>query len=125
MLSLISCKNLIDCSESTGKRFRSRHDIKSFIESHGLIFNNDNFDFCVRRKKNRHSFPKTKQDSALVVEPKKIKTLLPKTKSALNTPECPVTPVNSLVAPLTPAPTLINDGEKIHQQLIVILLATL
>ncbi|KZC14266.1 PREDICTED: uncharacterized protein LOC107192360 [Dufourea novaeangliae] len=95
--------------KSTGKKFRSKNDIRAFMENQGQFdFDPDKFDFCIHRKKKNHG-QKVKQD--VVTEmPKKIKTLLPKTKTtpvidSLLTPTS--TPVTTLVS--TPTPS-IPDG---------------
>ncbi|XP_046735242.1 PHD finger protein 20-like protein 1 isoform X2 [Diprion similis] len=95
--------------KSSGKKFRSRNDIRSFMENHGMYdFEPEKFDFCIHRKKNKSSSVKTKQEPPTEV-PKKIKTLLPKAKTPLGTREvtspCPVTPVVMPLAitPVTPA----------------------
>ncbi|XP_025157823.1 PHD finger protein 20 isoform X2 [Harpegnathos saltator] len=70
--------------KQTGKKFRSRNDIRVFMENQGqLDFDPEKFDFCIHRKK--RNVHRIKQEITPEV-PKKIKTLLPKTK-ALATPE--------------------------------------
>ncbi|EFN74931.1 Tudor domain-containing protein PHF20L1 [Camponotus floridanus] len=69
--------------KQTGKKFRSRNDIRVFMENQGQYdFNPENFDFCIHRRKRNHA-SRSKQE---VTPEKKIKTLLPKTKT-LSTPE--------------------------------------
>ncbi|XP_046414567.1 PHD finger protein 20 isoform X2 [Neodiprion fabricii] len=97
--------------KSSGKKFRSRNDIRSFMENHGMYdFEPEKFDFCIHRKKNnKSSSVKAKQEPPAEV-PKKIKTLLPKAKTPLGTPEvttpCPVAPV---VMPLAITPVSSAD----------------
>src|SRR5436190_18060547 len=65
-------------SKQTGKKFRSRNDIRVFMENQGQYdFNPDNFDFCIHRRKRNHTH-RSKQEAT---PEKKIKTLLPKTKT--------------------------------------------
>ncbi|KAG7205562.1 hypothetical protein KM043_007536 [Ampulex compressa] len=76
--------------KSSGKKFRSRNDIRVFMENQGQFdFDPEKFDFCIHRKK--RSGTKLKQEVIPEI-PKKIKTLLPKTKG-------PSTPENTLLVP--------------------------
>ncbi|XP_011690021.1 PREDICTED: PHD finger protein 20 isoform X1 [Wasmannia auropunctata] len=71
--------------KQTGKKFRSRNDIRTFMENQGQYdFDPEKFDFCIHRRKRSHA-SRAKHDSTPEVTPKKIKTLLPKTKTT--TPE--------------------------------------
>lgn len=98
--------------KSSGKKFRSRNDIRAFMENQGqLDFDPEKFDFCIHRKKRNHGL-KVKHD-VVTDMPKKIKTLLPKTKAvpvpdAVLVPAC--TPVTTLVPTST---TSIADGGKL------------
>ncbi|XP_014479379.1 PREDICTED: uncharacterized protein LOC106746825 isoform X6 [Dinoponera quadriceps] len=83
--------------KQTGKKFRSRNDIRIFMENQGqLDFDPEKFDFCIHRKK-RNNAHRVKQE-VTPEAPKKIKTLLPKTK-ALSTPESTVITASSLDTP--------------------------
>ncbi|XP_020283446.1 PHD finger protein 20 isoform X2 [Pseudomyrmex gracilis] len=65
--------------KQTGKKFRSRNDIRVFMENQGQYdFDPEKFDFCIHRRK-RNNVHRVKHDVTPEV-PKKIKTLLPKTK---------------------------------------------
>lgn len=99
--------------KSSGKKFRSKNDIRAFMENQGQFdFDPEKFDFCIHRKKKNQS-QKAKQD-IIVDTPKKIKTLLPKTKATPITenslPVPPSTPVTTL---LSTSSTSIKDGGKI------------
>lgn len=75
-------------------------------------FDPEKFDFCIHRRKRNHT-NRVKQDVTPEV-PKKIKTLLPKTKTA--TPENTLlTPVTNNIdtLPITSTPTTSTDGGKI------------
>lgn len=99
-------------SKQTGKKFRSRNDIRVFLENQGQYdFNPENFDFCIHRRKRNHA-PRLKQEAT---PEKKIKTLLPKTKTLptsentlLQTPNTISTPPN-ISTPVTS-----TDGGKIY-----------
>ncbi|XP_072765570.1 PHD finger protein 20 isoform X4 [Anoplolepis gracilipes] len=99
--------------KQTGKKFRSRNDIRVFMENQGQYdFNPENFDFCIHRRKRNHA-SRLKQEAT---PEKKIKTLLPKTKT-LPTSENPLLQVTNntaaspnLSTPVTPA----TDGEMIY-----------
>ncbi|XP_044592246.1 PHD finger protein 20-like protein 1 isoform X3 [Cotesia glomerata] len=76
--------------EASSKKFRSRSDLRSFFETQRLCnFDPNKFDFCVHRRK-RPAVAKEKLDSSTSAgsssatnEPaRKIKTLLPKSKTA-------------------------------------------
>lgn len=74
--------------EASNKKFRSRSDLRAFFETQRLSnFDPNKFDFCVHRRK-RPAVAKDKLDasagtSSATSEPaKKIKTLLPKSKTA-------------------------------------------
>ncbi|XP_014479378.1 PREDICTED: uncharacterized protein LOC106746825 isoform X5 [Dinoponera quadriceps] len=97
--------------KQTGKKFRSRNDIRIFMENQGqLDFDPEKFDFCIHRKK-RNNAHRVKQE-VTPEAPKKIKTLLPKTK-ALSTPESTVITASSLdTPPVVSTPTTsAADGE--------------
>ncbi|XP_036150308.1 PHD finger protein 20-like [Monomorium pharaonis] len=65
----------------TGKKFRSRNDIRVFMENQGQYdFDPERFDFCIHRNRKRNSMHRAKQEVTPEVT-KKIKTLLPKTKT--------------------------------------------
>nr|XP_033340930.1 PHD finger protein 20 [Megalopta genalis] len=99
--------------KSSGKKFRSRNDIRAFMENQGQSdFDPEKFDFCIHRKKRSHG-PKIKQE--IVTEmPKKIKTLLPKTK-ALPLADTLLIPTNAPVTTLVPTPTAsVADGGTIY-----------
>ncbi|XP_025991994.2 uncharacterized protein LOC105202675 isoform X4 [Solenopsis invicta] len=68
----------------TGKKFRSRNDIRVFMENQGQYdFDPERFDFCIHRNRKRSYAYRMKQEVS--PEIKKIKTLLPKTKTPDNT----------------------------------------
>lgn len=96
--------NFFFFSKSSGKKFRSRNDIRAFMEQQGQFdFEPEKFDFCIHRKKNKNNVAKMRQELPAEM-PKKIKTLLPKTKTPVGTPE--TTPVSDVLPPvLTPAVT--------------------
>lgn len=83
-----------------------------FLENQGQFdFDPEKFDFCIHRKKKNYG-QKLKQPITMEV-PKKIKTLLPKTKTAVTEDSLLVsasTPVTTLVSTST---TSITDGGKI------------
>ncbi|XP_043259702.1 uncharacterized protein LOC122401564 isoform X2 [Colletes gigas] len=95
--------------KSSGKKFRSRNDIRAFMENQGQFdFDPEKFDFCIHRKKRSYGH-KLKQEIVTDV-PKKIKTLLPKTKT---TPvmDSLLISANTSVTTVVPAPTTsITDG---------------
>ncbi|XP_076282209.1 PHD finger protein MBD-R2 isoform X2 [Lasioglossum baleicum] len=95
--------------KSSGKKFRSRNDIRAFMENQGQSdFDPEKFDFCIHRKKKSHG-PKIKQE-VVIDAPKKIKTLLPKTK-AIPLADTLLIPATSPVATIVPTPTTsIADG---------------
>lgn len=76
---------MIDClfllkSKQTGKKFRSRNDIRVFMENQGQYdFDPEKFDFCIHRRKRNNNVHRVKHEVTPEV-PRKIKTLLPKTK---------------------------------------------
>jgi len=82
-------------------------------------FDPEKFDFCIHRRKRNHTH-RVKQEVTPEVTPKKIKTLLPKTKT--------VTPENTLLTtvtnnidtpPITSTPTTsATDGGKIFANII-------
>ena len=75
-------------------------------------FDPEKFDFCIHRRKRNHPH-RVKQEVASEVTPKKIKTLLPKTKTPENTLLTTVT-TNIDTAPITSMPTTsTTDGGKI------------
>ncbi|XP_076246985.1 PHD finger protein MBD-R2 isoform X3 [Calliopsis andreniformis] len=104
--------------KSSGKKFRSRNDIRAFMETQGQFdFDPDKFDFCIHRKKKSHA-QRVKPD-VVVDTPKKIKTLLPKMKATpvidSSVPISTIAPVTSLVSTTTittttTAATSITDG---------------
>ncbi|XP_020710095.2 PHD finger protein 20 isoform X3 [Athalia rosae] len=101
--------------KSSGKKFRSRNDIRSFMEQQGQFdFEPEKFDFCIHRKKNgKNSTAKMRQQEPVVEVQKKIKTLLPKAKTAVSTPESmPSFTPPSLVSmhPVTPVTTPADPG---------------
>lgn len=98
--------------KSSGKKFRSRNDIRAFMENQGQFdFDPEKFDFCIHRKKKNHGH-KVKQDIVTDI-PKKIKTLLPKTKITPVTDSLLI-PASTSVTTLVSAPTTsITDGGKI------------
>ncbi|XP_023288826.1 PHD finger protein 20-like protein 1 isoform X2 [Orussus abietinus] len=83
--------------KSSGKKFRSRNDIRAFMEHQGNFdFEPEKFDFCIHRKKGGKG---TRLRHEVTVDaPKKIKTLLPKTKLA--------SPVSENSIPGTPSPAI-------------------
>ncbi|KOC63389.1 PHD finger protein 20-like protein 1 [Habropoda laboriosa] len=88
--------------KSSGKKFRSKNDIRAFMENQGQFdFDPEKFDFCIHRKK-KNQTQKVKQD--VVDTPKKIKTLLPKAKAT------PVTDNSLLVRTNTPITTLVSTS---------------
>ncbi|KAL6439227.1 hypothetical protein ACFW04_003860 [Cataglyphis niger] len=94
--------------KQTGKKFRSRNDIRVFMENQGQYdFNPENFDFCIHRRKRNHA-PRLKQEAT---PEKKIKTLLPKTKT-LSTPENTLLQVPNTVStpPNISTPVTSTDG---------------
>ncbi|XP_076172113.1 PHD finger protein MBD-R2 isoform X2 [Ptiloglossa arizonensis] len=95
--------------KSSGKKFRSRNDIRAFMENQGQFdFDPEKFDFCIHRKKKNHGH-KVKQDIVTDI-PKKIKTLLPKTKITPVTDSLLI-PASTSVTTLVSAPTTsITDG---------------
>lgn len=82
------------------------------MENQGqLDFNPEKFDFCIHRKK-RNNVHRIKQENTPEV-PKKIKTLLPKTK-ALSTPENTLLTANTLdTSPVvsTPIASAVDGGK--------------
>ncbi|XP_015180714.1 PREDICTED: uncharacterized protein LOC107068609 isoform X4 [Polistes dominula] len=103
----------------TGKKFRSRNDIRTFMESKGQFdFDPEKFDFCIHRKKRNHA-PKIKQEQHTTPEvPKKIKTLLPKVKTPVSNENTslasPNTPVNVPVTSPGITGTPLNNGGAIY-----------
>lgn len=99
--------------KSSGKKFRSKNDIRAFMENQGQFdFDPEKFDFCIHRKKKNQS-QKIKQD-IIVDAPKKIKTLLPKTKATPVTDNSLLVPTNTPVTTLvSTSTTSITDGGKI------------
>ncbi|XP_071569616.1 PHD finger protein 20 isoform X5 [Temnothorax nylanderi] len=101
--------------KQTGKKFRSRNDIRVFMENQGQYdFDPEKFDFCIHRRKRNHAH-RVKQE-VTPEAPKKIKTLLPKTKTS--TPETTLLPtmtssIDTPVIPSTPT-TSTTDGEMIY-----------
>lgn len=100
--------------KSTGKKFRSRNDIRVFFESQGQIdFDPDMFDFCIHRRK-RSGVAKIKTENIGEMT-KKIKTLLPKTKGTTTTSDnlllTPTTPVYPTL-PIMPSSTPVDDSGK-------------
>ncbi|XP_076686352.1 PHD finger protein MBD-R2 isoform X4 [Andrena cerasifolii] len=94
--------------KSSGKKFRSRNDIRSFMETQGQFdFDPEKFDFCIHRKKKSHG-QKVKQD--VVDTPKKIKTLLPKTKTTSVADNLLLTPTSAPVTTVVSTPTSVADG---------------
>ncbi|XP_077264124.1 PHD finger protein MBD-R2 isoform X4 [Temnothorax americanus] len=97
--------------KQTGKKFRSRNDIRVFMENQGQYdFDPEKFDFCIHRRKRNHAH-RVKQE-VTPEAPKKIKTLLPKTKTS--TPETTLLPtmtssIDTPVIPSTPT-TSTTDG---------------
>lgn len=99
--------------KSSGKKFRSKNDIRAFMENQGQFdFDPEKFDFCIHRKKKNQN-QKIKQD-IIVDAPKKIKTLLPKTKATPVTDNSLLVPTNTPVTTLvSTSTTSITDGGKI------------
>ncbi|XP_017758548.1 PREDICTED: uncharacterized protein LOC108549586 isoform X3 [Eufriesea mexicana] len=100
--------------KSSGKKFRSKNDIRAFMENQGqLDFDPEKFDFCIHRKK-KNQTQKIKQEIVMDA-PKKIKTLLPKMKTTSVTDNSLLvstnTPVTTLVSTST---TSITDGGVIY-----------
>ncbi|XP_066583660.1 PHD finger protein 20-like protein 1 isoform X2 [Prorops nasuta] len=95
--------------KSSGKKFRSRNDIRAFMENQGQFdFDPERFDFCIHRKKKGHV--NRIRHEPVVETPRKIKTLLPKTKAPTTT-ELTSPPVPAPSTPvLTPTTPPINDG---------------
>ncbi|XP_006566203.1 PHD finger protein 20 isoform X6 [Apis mellifera] len=100
--------------KSSGKKFRSKNDIRAFMENQGQFdFDPEKFDFCIHRKKKNQS-QKIKQD-IIVDAPKKIKTLLPKTKATPVTDNSLLVPTNTPVTTLvSTSTTSITDGGVIY-----------
>ncbi|XP_057336685.1 PHD finger protein 20 isoform X3 [Microplitis mediator] len=98
--------------EPTCRKFRSRNDLKVFFESQRPNnYDPDKFDFCIHRRKKTIS-AKAKTDTgasgssnppATNEVPKKIKTLLPKSKTA-TTNDLLLTPVTNNYSAPNPAP---------------------
>ncbi|XP_017876601.1 PHD finger protein 20 isoform X2 [Ceratina calcarata] len=89
--------------KSTGKKFRSRNDIRVFMENQGQFdFDPEKFDFCIHRKK-RNQNQKVKQE-VVAETPKKIKTLLPKSKAT------PITDNSLAIPPNIPVTTLVSSS---------------
>ncbi|XP_014300215.1 PHD finger protein 20 isoform X2 [Microplitis demolitor] len=98
--------------EPTSKKFRSRNDLKVFFESQRPNnYDPDKFDFCIHRRKKTVS-AKAKTDAGTSGSsnppttnevPKKIKTLLPKSKTA-TTNDLLLTPVTNNYSTPNPAP---------------------
>ncbi|XP_015118387.1 PHD finger protein 20-like protein 1 isoform X2 [Diachasma alloeum] len=93
--------------KSSGKKFRSRSDLKTFFEGQGQMhYNTDMFDFCIhRRKKSGGGRNYSVKAESPVDTPKKIKTLLPKAKTSptatVGSENLLLSPANS---PYSPAP---------------------
>ncbi|CAL7943861.1 unnamed protein product [Xylocopa violacea] len=96
--------------KSSGKKFRSKNDIRAFMENQGQFdFDPEKFDFCIHRKK-RNQSQKIKQD-VIVDVPKKIKTLLPKAKATPVTDNSLLVPTNTPVTTVVSASTTsVTDG---------------
>lgn len=77
-------------------------------------FDPDKFDFCIHRRKRNHTH-RVKQEVTPEVTPKKIKTLLPKTKPATPENASLTTVANNIdTTPITSTPTTsTTDGGKI------------
>ncbi|KAI4502468.1 hypothetical protein M0802_002380 [Mischocyttarus mexicanus] len=92
--------------KSSGKKFRSRNDIRTFMENKGQFdFDPEKFDFCIHRKKRNHP-QKLKQEHSTPEVPKKIKTLLPKVKTPVANENTLLTSFNTPVnVPVTSAGT--------------------
>ncbi|XP_012214996.1 PHD finger protein 20-like protein 1 isoform X3 [Linepithema humile] len=79
----------------TGKKFRCRNDIRVFMENQGQYdFDPERFDFCIHRRKRKN----VKQD-VTPEAPKKIKTLLPKTKTSTPEGTLPTTATSGIDGP--------------------------
>ncbi|XP_011343057.1 PHD finger protein 20 isoform X2 [Ooceraea biroi] len=93
--------------KQTSKKFRSRNDIRVFMENQGLHdFDPEKFDFCIHRRK-RNQAHRAKQE-ATPEAPKKIKTLLPKTKASSHTPDALLATATSSIdntPPIVSTPT--------------------
>ncbi|KAL0109349.1 hypothetical protein PUN28_014432 [Cardiocondyla obscurior] len=84
--------------KQTGKKFRSRNDIRVFMENQGQYdFDPDKFDFCIHRRKRNHT-NRVKQE-VTPEAPKKIKTLLPKIKTSTPDGTLLTTVTNSIDSP--------------------------
>ena len=88
--------------ESSGKKFRSRNDIRAFMESQGQFdFDPENFDFCIHRKK-KNKLEKPKSEADPVKKPRfssRTKQVLVTDVSAIpsfNTPSSLMTPSSSI-----------------------------
>ncbi|KAL6260579.1 hypothetical protein P5V15_008100 [Pogonomyrmex californicus] len=91
--------------KQTGKKFRSRNDIRIFMENQGQFdFDPEKFDFCIHRRKRNHAH-RVKQEITPEV-PKKIKTLLPKTKTSISESTLFTTVTSSVeTSPIVSTPT--------------------
>lgn len=90
------------------------------MESQGQFdFDPEMFDFCIHRRKSKSSMARLAAKIETPGElPKKIKTLLPKTKALPATPENTLllTPSPAEVAsPMTPITTPVEEGGKEYQ----------
>lgn len=96
----------------TGKKFRSKNDIRIFLEAQGQIgFDPDMFDFCIHRRK-RPGSSKSKSDTPVEVQ-KKIKTILPKTKIPSEvTDDLLLTSAYNTIVPVVTSTTSVDDSGK-------------
>ncbi|KAK0077917.1 hypothetical protein PV325_003286 [Microctonus aethiopoides] len=94
----------------TGKKFRSRNDIRIFLEAQGQIgFDPDMFDFCIHRRK-RPGSSRSKSDTPVEVQ-KKIKTILPKTKIPTEeTDDLLLTSAYNTTVPVVTSTTSVDDS---------------
>ncbi|XP_063990105.1 PHD finger protein 20 isoform X2 [Diachasmimorpha longicaudata] len=96
--------------KSSGKKFRSRSDLKTFFEGQGQMhYNTDMFDFCIHRRKKSGGRNNAVKSESPVDTPKKIKTLMPKAKTS---PSATVSSENLLLSPGNSpySPALLNTS---------------
>ncbi|XP_034934323.1 uncharacterized protein MBD-R2 [Chelonus insularis] len=87
----------------TGRKFRTRNDLKVFFESQGQPdFDLESFDFCVHRRKK--SKQKLKAETSGEAQ-KKIKTILPKNKMTSATENLLLIPTSVCPVPVTSTST--------------------
>ena len=87
--------------ESSGKKFRSRNDIRSFMETQGMLdFDPEKFDFCIHRKK-KSKLDKPKSETDPVRKPRYSRSrhvVVPEYSPApgFSTPTSSITPSSSV-----------------------------